>query len=164
MPSNYEKLSRASGPSLDTCVTVPEKAAFSTNTTICPSPLDDAPRMSAASTPRSDKTANPFDTDVEAMMPTHSTESCVQQKTSNSQLPRKSDCQVWPGKDHWKQKAKANKAKNRCTCMANLSRRNRIIAKVIIIFLVVGVAVGVGFGISKPLNAPIWGDRDHNKH
>ncbi|KAJ3528680.1 hypothetical protein NM208_g10092 [Fusarium decemcellulare] len=79
-------------------------------------------------------------------MPTHSTESCVQHKTSNSQLPRKSDCQVWPGKDHWKQKAKANKAKNRCTCMAHLSRRNRIIVKCLIVFLVVGVAVGVGFG------------------
>ncbi|RMJ07052.1 hypothetical protein BHE90_014759 [Fusarium euwallaceae] len=160
MPSNYEKLSRPSGPSIDT-LALPEKAAFSTNTTVCP---DDTPRMSTTSTPRSDRSTNPFDTDIEAMVPTHTTDSSgIQHKTSASPLARKSDCQVWPGKDHWKQKAKANKAKNRCTCMANLSRRNRIIVKVLMVFLVVGVAVGVGFGVSKPLNAPIWGDRD-NKH
>ncbi|KAM5344707.1 hypothetical protein ACJ41O_010569 [Fusarium nematophilum] len=159
MPSNYEKLSRPSGPSLDTTVTLPEKAAFSTTTTACP---DDTPRMSTTSTPRSDKSTNPFDTDIEAMVPTHTTDSAMH-KTSSSPLARKSDCQVWPGKDHWKQKAKAAKARNRCTCMAKLSPRNRIIAKVLIVFLIVGVAVGVGFGVSKPLNAPIWGDKD-NKH
>jgi hypothetical protein len=44
--------------------------------------------------------------------------------------------------------------------MAKLSQRNRWIVKGLIIFLVVGIAVGVGFGVSKPLNAPIWGDKD----
>ncbi|KAF4975373.1 hypothetical protein FZEAL_7824 [Fusarium zealandicum] len=162
MPSNYEKLSRPSGPSLDaSSLRAPEKAAFSTNTTTCPSPLEGTSHLSAPSTPRSDKLANPFDTDVEAMVPTYTTDSCMH-KTS-SPMVRKTDCQVWPGKDHWKQKAKAAKAKNRCTCMAKLSRRNRIIAKVLIVFLIVGIAVGVGFGVSKPLGAPIWGDKDTNK-
>ncbi|KAF5026437.1 hypothetical protein F66182_1470 [Fusarium sp. NRRL 66182] len=150
MPSNYEKLSRPSG---DTTLNVPEKAVFTNSET---------GRFSTASTPRSDK-ANPFDTDIEAVVTTNSTtESCMQHKTSASPLARKSDCQVWPGKDHWKKQAKEAKAKNRCTCMAHLSRRNRWIVKGLIVFLVVGIAVGVGFGVSKPLNAPIWGDDDNN--
>ncbi|RSM05663.1 hypothetical protein CEP52_006156 [Fusarium oligoseptatum] len=152
MPSNYEKLSRPSGPSIDT-LALPEKAAFSTNTTVCP---DDTPRMSTTSTPRSDRSTNPFDTDIEAMVPTHTTDSSV------PSLGR-ATARSGPERTTGSKKAKANKAKNRCTCMANLSRRNRIIVKVLMVFLVVGVAVGVGFGVSKPLNAPIWGDRD-NKH
>lgn len=157
MPSNYEKLSRPSGPSLDT-LSVPEKCALSSTISVCPT-NEDAPRMSTASTPRSDKSANPFDTDVEAMVTTNTTDSCIN-KTTSSPLARKSDCQVWPGKDHWKQKAKAAKARRSCNCMASLSPRNRIIAKVLLVFLVIGIAVGVGFGVSKPLGAPIWGDKD----
>ncbi|EWG46036.1 hypothetical protein FVEG_06636 [Fusarium verticillioides 7600] len=148
MPSNYEKLSRPSG---ETNLTIPEKAA--TNVTVT-----ETPRISTTSTPQTDK-LNPFDTDIEAMVTTRTSDSCMH-KTSSTPLARKTDCQVWPGKDHWKQQAKAAKAKNRCTCMAKLSQRNRWIVKGLIIFLVVGIAVGVGFGVSKPLNAPIWGDKD----
>lgn len=148
MPSNYEKLSRPSG---ETNLTIPEKAA--TNATVT-----ETPRISTTSTPQTDK-LNPFDTDIEAMVTTRTSDSCMH-KTSSTPLARKTDCQVWPGKDHWKQQAKAAKAKNRCTCMAKLSQRNRWIVKGLIIFLVVGIAVGVGFGVSKPLNAPIWGDKD----
>ncbi|KAJ4251917.1 hypothetical protein NW762_011217 [Fusarium torreyae] len=149
MPSNYEKLSRPSG---ETHLTIPEKTVC-TNTSIT-----ETPRASTTSTPRTDK-ANPFDTDIEAMIPTRSSDSRMH-KTSSSQLARKNDCQVWPGKDHWKKQNKAAKAKNRCTCMAHLSQRNRWIAKGLIVLLVVGIAVGVGFGVSKPLGAPIWGDKN----
>lgn len=150
MPSNYEKLSRPSG---DTTLAIPEKAASTTLT------VNETPRVST-STPQTDK-LNPFDTDIEAMVTNTRTESNMH-KTSSSPLTRKTDCQVWPGKDHWKKQAKAAKAKNRCTCMAHLSQRNRWIVKGLIVFLVVGIAVGVGFGVSKPLNAPIWGDHDHD--
>ncbi|KKA30912.1 hypothetical protein TD95_002631 [Thielaviopsis punctulata] len=69
-----------------------------------------------------------------------------------------SDCQVWPGQDHWKRKAKAAKKERSITCLARLSKRNRIIAKVVLGVLIIGIAVAVGFGVSKPLGAPIWGD------
>lgn len=132
---------------------VPEKAALSNVTTVC----DRSPRTSDASTPRSDK-LNPFDTDIEAMMPTSTTDSCTHKALANK---RKSDCQVWPDKKDWKQRAKASKKKrNNCACLASLSQRNRIIAKILIGLLIIGLAVGVGFGVSKPLNAPIWGDKD----
>jgi hypothetical protein len=103
-------------------------------------------------------TENPFDTDLEAMIPTNesSPPGCVRRETTH-----KSDCQVWPGTADWKQKAresKAARARKRFNCLAGLSRRNRIIAKIIIVLLIVGIAVGVGFGVSKPLGAPIWGD------
>ncbi|KAH7262941.1 hypothetical protein BKA59DRAFT_40752 [Fusarium tricinctum] len=150
MPSNYEKLSRPSGDTTNT-LTIPNKVAGSTT-------VSETPRMSPTSTPQTDK-LNPFDTDIEAMITTRTSDSCMH-KTSSSPMVRKTDCQVWPGKDHWKKQAKAAKAKNRCTCMAHLSQRNRWIVKGLIIFLVVGIAVGVGFGVSKPLNAPIWGDHD----
>ncbi|KAI6767564.1 hypothetical protein HG530_005573 [Fusarium avenaceum] len=149
MPSNYEKLSRPSGDT--NTLTIPNKVAGSTT-------VSETLGMSPTSTPQTDK-LNPFDTDIEAMITTRTSDSCMH-KTSSSPMARKTDCQVWPGKDHWKKQAKAAKAKNRCTCMAHLSQRNRWIVKGLIIFLVVGIAVGVGFGVSKPLNAPIWGDHD----
>ncbi|KAH6892966.1 hypothetical protein B0T10DRAFT_262835 [Thelonectria olida] len=150
MPSNYEKLGRPTGPSIDT-VAIPEKCAVSHL-----SPLDANTRPSAASTPCSDR-GNPFDTDVEAMVPSKTTDTC---SNRIAQQVSKSECQVWPGKEQWRQKAKLAKKQRGCTCMNRLSRRNKIIAKVLIVFLVVGIAVGVGFGISKPLGAHIWGDNN----
>lgn len=140
---------------MTTTVTIPEKTALSNATTIC-TPVERSPRPSSTFVPTLDKPgANPFETDLE-MAPTTTTSDKItwgQKDTMN----RRSDCRVWPGKDHWKQKAKAAKRKRSwCTCMAGLSRRNRIIARVLIVFLIIGIAIGVGFGVSKPLGAPIW--------
>ncbi|CAM1507811.1 Fc.00g046590.m01.CDS01 [Cosmosporella sp. VM-42] len=159
MPSNYTKIDRPSAPRLDTKLSIPEKATLSNVTTICPSAFDKSPRMSNVSTPQSDKSRDPFDTDIEAMVPTHTKESSM----LRNQASKKTDCQVWPGKDDWKKQAKdAKLRRKRCTCMAQMRRRNRIICKILIGFLIVGIAVGVGFGVSKPLNAPIWGDDSKN--
>ncbi|KAK4138366.1 hypothetical protein BT67DRAFT_446505 [Trichocladium antarcticum] len=118
-----------------------------------------APRPSDVSTAATAR-PNPFETDVEAMI-TH-------EQTHNSRKSQEctkggSDCQAWPGQEHWKRKAKAaKKSRHTCNCLANLSKRNRIIAKLLIILLIVGIAVGVGFGVSKPLGAGIWRNETHN--
>jgi hypothetical protein len=114
-------------------------------------------RRSDVSTPATTR-VNPFDTDIEAMpVITHDSSRRSAECTKGG-----TDCHVWPGQDHWKRKAKAAK-KNRhnCNCLAGLSKRNRIIAKILIIVLIVGIAVAVGFGVSKPLGASIWGDERH---
>ncbi|KAK8135241.1 hypothetical protein PG984_003181 [Apiospora sp. TS-2023a] len=109
-------------------------------------------RNSSVSTPSTAHHLNPFDTDIEAL---HSSDNL--NRKSISQTPPNTNCSVWPGQDHWKQKAKAAKQKNRsCNFMAGLSKRNRIIAKILLAFLIIGLAVGVGVGISKPLGADIW--------
>jgi len=109
-------------------------------------------RTSDLSTPTSAH-QNPFDTDIEAII------------TNTESYPRKSaectkggtDCQVWPGQDHWKRKAKdAKRNRHSCNCLAKLSKRNRILVKILIGMLIIGIAVGVGFGVSKPLGAGIW--------
>ncbi|KAL1897395.1 hypothetical protein Sste5346_004131 [Sporothrix stenoceras] len=127
------------------------------------------PRTSDLSTPSSVHHNNPFDTDVEAMI-THTTSEgtsngCTGTGTGNS---RRSiacrglgDSQVWPGQAHWKKKAKEQKMKRSCSCLSRLSKRNRLIIKVLIVLLVIGIAVGVGVGISKPLGAPIWGQKNN---
>ncbi|KAK4233866.1 hypothetical protein C8A03DRAFT_47680 [Achaetomium macrosporum] len=108
-------------------------------------------RPSDASTPATAR-ANPFDTDVEAMI---TRDSC--NRKSAECTKGGSDCQVWPGQDHWKRKAKAaKKSRHTCTCLAKLSKRNRVLVKILIIILVVGAAVAIGFGVSKPLGADIW--------
>jgi hypothetical protein len=139
-----------------TSITIPEKATLN----VFSSPVDS--RLSHESSPRSLKSDNPFDTDVEAqaLATTESMQNCVT-KSSTNLNKTKSDCQVWPGKDHWQRRDKAAKMKRSCSFMAGLSSRNKIIAKVLIILLIVGIGVGVGFGVSKPLGAPIWGDKDH---
>ncbi|KAK0385438.1 hypothetical protein NLU13_7914 [Sarocladium strictum] len=137
---------------------VPEKAALPSVVTTTTPVKSKSARSSADLTPRTDKTENPFDTDLEAMLPANESTlpGCVRRETTN-----KNDCQVWPGVAEWKQKAKEAKAartRKSCNCLAGLSHRNRIIAKILIVLLIVGIAVGVGFGVSKPLGAPIWGN------
>ncbi|TQV91766.1 hypothetical protein V2A60_006115 [Cordyceps javanica] len=128
-------------------VAVPEKATLSTATTVCVLPVEVA-------TPRSERSSNPFDTDVEAALISQSTT----RKSCN--ITRNGECQVWPGKQHWKDKAKDAKIKRSCTYMSRLNRRQKIAAKILLIALIIGIAVGVGFGVSKPLGAPIWGKKD----
>lgn len=131
-------------------VTIPEKVALSNTTTAYEPGRDRTPRTSKDSVARS----NPFETDIEAMEVIDS-KTCTTRTTCN----RRTDAQVWPGKDHWKQRAKSARVKKRsCALLAKMSRRNRIVAKIIIAVLIVGIAVAVGFGVSKPLGAPIWGD------
>ncbi|KAI0379853.1 hypothetical protein F5Y04DRAFT_107778 [Hypomontagnella monticulosa] len=125
-----------------------------------PEASTDFRRGSNVSTPCSASPSNGFDTDIEAMMPIKSSEHLNKTSTTGTRQP--ADCPVWPGQDHWRQKAKAAKINNRsCQCMARLSKRNRIIAKVAIALLIVGIAVGVGVGISKPLGAGIWQPNNH---
>lgn len=111
------------------------------------------------STPSSIHRLNPFDTDIEAG---HSSENLNRKSTQfTGRTLNDPNCTVWPGKDHWKQKAKAAKMKRgNCQCMARLSKRNKIIVKILLAFLIIGAAVGVGLGISKPLGAGIWKSHD----
>ena len=155
MPAMNEKTQLPSilEPAHDTTVTTPEKASLSNASTLCPLP---AARLSAEATPRSSHSANPFDTDIEAMVSNSSLGKCSRKSDSSN----RKDCPVWPGKQHWADKAKDAKLKRSCTMMARLTPRQRIIAKILLVFLVVGVAVGVGFGVSKPLGASIWGKKD----
>ncbi|KAI5862734.1 hypothetical protein GGS23DRAFT_605305 [Durotheca rogersii] len=121
--------------------------------------LETSRHNSSTSTPCSVSAPNGFDTDAEAMMPIRSSDHL--NKTTTATIPQP-DCTVWPGQEHWRQKARAAKINNRsCQCMARLSNRNRIIVKVLIVALIVGAAVGVGFGISKPLGAGIWQPNNH---
>lgn len=146
-----------------TTVTLPEKAALSNATTVCASPFDKSPRPSKDD---GSLKSNPFDTDVEVGLDHNNSHELLENVGTTTTTNRichshtKSDCQVWPGKAHWKNKAKVAKAKRSWAFMANMSRRNRVITKILIVVLVVGIAVGVGFGVSKPLGAPIWGDND----
>ncbi|KAM0264261.1 hypothetical protein ACHAQJ_000750 [Trichoderma viride] len=136
-------------------VSVPDKALTPT-VGVYAVPTNATSVTSITSNPHSDKTTtNPFETDIEAL---NSHSSLDKPSRKSMTLDAKTNCTVWPGKDHWEKQAKQAKMKRtRCTCMAQLSPRNKIIAKILIIVLVIGVAVSIGFGISKPLGAPIWG-------
>jgi hypothetical protein len=116
-----------------------------------------ASRPSDASSPATVR-ANPFDTDIEAMITPIDHVGSRMECTKGG-----SDCQAWPGREHWKRKAQAAKKKrHNCHCLAGLSKRNRILVKILIIVLIVGIAVGVGFGVSKPLGAGIWRSETQN--
>ncbi len=144
------------------CVT--EKASRDTLGSDTLTPSDEKTVEASIDTRRASDVSNPssnrldaFDTDIEAIIPHNSAaESCA------GKFARRggTDCQVWPGQDHWKRKAKAAKMKRSCRCLSHLSKRNRLIVKILIGFLVVGMAVGVGFGVSKPLGAGIWQPHD----
>lgn len=125
--------------------------------TLCletPSSEKAPPRLSDVSTTHQ---ASPFDTDIEAII-----SSGNENHNLSAQCTRGGhECQVWPGRDHWRRKAKDAKKKRRaCNCLGHLSKRNRIIVKILIGLLVIGIAVGVGVGISKPLGASIWRPTD----
>lgn len=146
MPSPTEPTPRKSSSSHSTTsatlLPTPEKTHPATHTT--PRPSSPAPDHDPATA---------FDTDLEAIIPTDS-----------GRRPPRDDGQVWPGKEHWKRKAReAKRGRRTCTCLASLSRRTRIAVKIAIGLLIVGIAVAVGFGVSKPLGAPIWGDNAKNR-
>jgi hypothetical protein len=150
---------KADKPGLSVQTTTTQLTSKSSNDTLASDLLPSAaekrtPRPSDVSTPSSAVRGNPFDTDIEAIITTSHQSS----NTKCSQYEADNDCRVWPGQDHWKQKAKAAKRRNRrnCSCLSHLSKRNRIIAKVLIALLIIGIAVGIGVGISKPLGAGIW--------
>ncbi|CAK7234735.1 hypothetical protein SCUCBS95973_009035 [Sporothrix curviconia] len=118
------------------------------------------PRTSDISTPMSAH-QNPFDTDVEAMITQTTTGGTSKYNSPNGRRSMGcrglGDSQVWPGQSHWKKKAKEQKIKRSFSCLSHLSKRNRLIVKVLIVLFIVGAAVGIGLGISKPLGAAIWG-------
>lgn len=121
------------------------------------------PRSSDVSTPTTVH-ANPFDTDIEAIM-THDTHHCRDGLPISTQTTRGGpECQVWPGAAHWRQKAKDAKINRRsckmCGYLDRLSKRNRVIVKIIIGLLIVGIAVGVGLGVSKTLGYGVWKPHD----
>ncbi|KAH9910112.1 hypothetical protein F4778DRAFT_36727 [Xylariomycetidae sp. FL2044] len=120
-------------------------------------------RNSSVSTPSSAHMPSGFDNDIEAMVPARSCDNLNKTTTTNTGGTRsKADCSVWPGQDHWKQRARAAKVKNRsCQCMARLSKRTRLVVKIVIALLIVGIAIGVGLGISRSLGAGIWHPKDH---
>ncbi|KAI1852403.1 hypothetical protein JX265_003829 [Neoarthrinium moseri] len=115
----------------------------------------DMPRNSANSSPSSARRLSPFDTDVEAGQ---SSENLNRKSTQfTGRTLNNPNCSVWPGQDHWKQKARAAKLKNRsCKCMAHLSKRTRLVVKILMAALIIGIAVAVGLGVSKSLGAGIW--------
>ncbi|KAG5912744.1 hypothetical protein E4U53_005187, partial [Claviceps sorghi] len=136
---------------IDTNLAVPDHTAKG-----LPALVDSLERTSSGTTAQSDS-SNPYEVDVEATAGAHGS---MDKPRASVVLNRKKDCQVWPDKHDWKQRAKAGKKNRTCACMQRLSQRTRIMVKVFIIVLVVGVAVAVGFGVSKPLGAPIWGAKN----
>ncbi|KAL2117957.1 hypothetical protein VTJ04DRAFT_7617 [Mycothermus thermophilus] len=135
----------------------------SSNESLEPFPaLDEKdPKLSNVSTPVTAR-LSPFDTDLEGgVVPAYTHDSHVRKSAECTKGG--SDCQVWPGQDHWRRKAKdARKNRHSCRCLAGMSKRNRILVRISIIVLMVGIAVAVGFGISKPLGAGIWRSETHN--
>jgi len=117
-----------------------------------------------SSSPDTRQIADPFDTDVEAMIPHASAgsagsvpEAGLCTRSSTAGRLNRPECQMWPGQEHWRKKAKAAKVdRSRCGCMARMSKRNRLLVQLLIGLLIVGIGVAVGFGISKPLGAGVW--------
>lgn len=104
---------------------------------------------------------NPFDTDLEAMVSsrtlTGGDDACGMKSASSTNLKGCAEGQVWPGQAHWKKKSKTAKVnKHSCQCLAKLSKRNRMLVKVLIGLLVIALGVGVGLGVSRKVGAAVW--------
>ncbi|RFU34590.1 hypothetical protein B7463_g1713, partial [Scytalidium lignicola] len=81
-------------------------------------------------------------------------------KTSLVKSNVSNDNSVWPCQSTLKQQNKAKRRERRkagvCGCLAGLNKRNMILVKVAIAFIVVGGAVAIGIGISKAVGGGIW--------
>ncbi|PSR94318.1 hypothetical protein BD289DRAFT_451395 [Coniella lustricola] len=172
MASSNEK----SGATVTTSTVIVDKSSTVTTTTpldtLAPAafavPTDNEPRrISEVSTPATahNEGLNPFDTDLEAMVSSRTLmtadDSCGMKSATNTNSKGSPDCQVWPGKDHWKKKAKTARVnRHSCQVLAKMSKRNRIIVKVGIIALILAIALAVGLGVSKSLHARVWSPND----
>lgn len=70
----------------------------------------------------------------------------------------KQDCTVWPGQKTLKANHKLHRRKGACNPLRDLSKRNKIIAKVLIAMVLIGLAVGIGVGVSKAVGGGVWKD------
>ena len=90
-----------------------------------------------------------YDTDLEA----GKRFSC--EPLSHSGTPKK-DCTVWPHQSTLKQRSKDMKRRRGCMLFRRLTRKQRIIAQIVIAVLIVGAAIGIGIGVSKAVGAGVW--------
>lgn len=146
------------GKTLSTTTTHADTLAPSAAASVMPSPRASFD-ISTPATAHNE--LNPFDTDLEAMVSGRTIavggDDCGMKSASCSNLKGSADGQVWPGQAHWKKKAKAAKINQRsCQLFARMSKRNRVLLKVLIGALLVGIAVGVGLGVSKSLGVGVW--------
>ena len=73
----------------------------------------------------------------------------------STDIPRsKKDCTVWPGSTS--KKSLCCQQRSRWNPLRNLSRRDKLLVKILIVLLVVGAAVGLGIGIAKATGTGIW--------
>ncbi|KAI9818106.1 MAG: hypothetical protein M1827_000731 [Pycnora praestabilis] len=85
-----------------------------------------------------------YDVDVEAA-----------RSMSVSEGPRK-ECTVWPGKQTLAQKARLAKKSRGCSPLRNLTKQQKLWAKILIALVIIGAAVGIGIGISRAVGGGVW--------
>ncbi|KAF2759316.1 hypothetical protein EJ05DRAFT_485350 [Pseudovirgaria hyperparasitica] len=108
-----------------------------------------------------------YASDVEAGTPL-STATTVQLKGSvDGRLKECSKMSMWPSKQSLIADAKAAKRQRRCgghDPMRNLSKKQKLTAKILIALLAVGLAVGLGVGISRAVGGGIWSGDHKTKY
>lgn len=78
---------------------------------------------------------------------------------------------MWPTKDALRDKAKAEKTRKRQTRWCGqpkiwwdgLTKKQRLLFKILIVFFVVGIATGLGIGISKAVNGGVFAGNGQSK-
>ncbi|TKA67497.1 hypothetical protein B0A49_08544 [Cryomyces minteri] len=84
---------------------------------------------------------------------------------STADLPKQSsldgnakECTMWPSKKTLREKAKLQEKATRrmYNPMRNLSKKQKLYAKILIALLVVAAAVGIGIGVSRAVGGGVW--------
>ncbi|MCJ1482944.1 hypothetical protein MMC06_003110 [Schaereria dolodes] len=74
---------------------------------------------------------------------------------SRSTTNKEKECTVWPGRHQIIQKEMASKRRGGGP-WSRLSKKQRILAHILIALIIVGGAVGIGVGISKAVGGGVW--------
>ncbi|MCJ1400596.1 hypothetical protein MMC11_003802 [Xylographa trunciseda] len=69
---------------------------------------------------------------------------------------RNKECNMWPGHRQHMQKCNALKQSRSCSPMRKLSKKQKLLVKILIALFVVGAVTAIGVGVSKAVNAGVY--------
>ncbi|SLM36236.1 hypothetical protein LPUS_00567 [Lasallia pustulata] len=87
---------------------------------------------------------------------THDLESGILARASSEPPRSTKECTVWPGRRQLEEKSLLMKKSRGCSPWRDLSKKQKLWARIFIALIIIGAAVGIGVGISKAVGGGVW--------
>lgn len=106
----------------------------------------------------------PTETDLKPPpMYKHDVESNAYLAGSKSNIEATKDCTMWPSRVTLQQRAIQEKRAKSWNPMCRLTKKQKLIAQIVIALAIIGAAVGIGVGVSRAVHGGVWSGQGQSK-